>query len=870
MTVDPVTQQIMHRTGEMSPVMRHDSAETTHLPEDDAPRSGASSPPRPAMRSDTSSSKPHKSKDHRVSFFSRIIGGKKKDSQEHIPDDASVAETRPEGHDAEVFSPVMRSSDFENPQYQAPNYIRVRTRHSRKRKHFDTLFLAQELMGGTPAASLNGKRRSTFGVPEPETAWAAEFSKDGKYLATAGQDRIVRVWAVITTPEERAAEIRRNSDSPSASVHTAAVFRSKPIREYRGHTSTILDLSWSKNNFLISSSMDKTVRLWHISRPQCLCTFKHTDYVPTICFHPKDDRFFLAGSLDCKLRMWSIPEKHVSFWTQLPNMITAVSFTPEGKAAIVGCADGSCLFYETEGLRYHTQVKVKSAQSKHEKGAKITGIHTFHHPPNTANGDIKVLITSNDSRVRLYNYRDKALEMKMKGSVNTTCQIRASLSDDGRYICCGSEDKRAYIWPLESGDGGDPTKRPVEHFQAHDSMVTCVRFAPSKTRNLLARSSDPIFDICCPPPENCGPKHIRETAGSETSSRNATEAGDSTLALSRQKSDSPTRGHNVRCSHDTGNIVVTASQTGAIKVFRQDCASKQRLRSSNSSKRLSSVQLVRQGSSLRSKQSSHSLQSGRDSLSSTQGTSDRILSWRQDIGSSPSVRTGSISSKHSARSMSPRRSGGFTRSRTGLGDGSRTSSGVSTPSGSASQSPHLSSDLRMTAINPKGAPGPHRTASYPNQRYSQPQPPTSSPRQAQKSKDSNVEDSPTKAEANPLMLIGEQSNLYWNVSAQKHFFERAHRVGEGGDGEEQAKLDVVVPHAPESRRPSPGSEGGLRPTAALQRSQSETSAVSKLSIERTPTPSTASASTSDLQASTRASIDASRDDQPRGRPRDAH
>lgn len=29
-----------------------------------------------------------------------------------------------------------------------------------------------------------------------------------------------------------------------------------------------------QNNFLLSSSMDKTVRLWHVSRDECLCAFQ--------------------------------------------------------------------------------------------------------------------------------------------------------------------------------------------------------------------------------------------------------------------------------------------------------------------------------------------------------------------------------------------------------------------------------------------------------------------------------------------------------------------------------------------------------------------------------------------------------------------
>lgn len=102
-------------------------------------------------------------------------------------------------------------------------------------------------------------------------------------------------------------------------------------------------------------------------------------------------------------------------------MITAVSFTPDGKTAIAGCVSGLCLFYETEGLKYQTQIHVKSSHGKNAKGSKITGIETINLPPTNPNGDVKMLVTSNDSRVRLYNLRDKSLEIKFKGELMFFC-----------------------------------------------------------------------------------------------------------------------------------------------------------------------------------------------------------------------------------------------------------------------------------------------------------------------------------------------------------------------------------------------------------------------------------------------------------------
>ena len=616
-----------------------------------------------------------------VSFLSRLMGGtKKKDAsqEEGMPEDEdTTSDDRPEGNDAEVFTQKVDNMGF-NPRHpQPPAYIKVRAKH-KKEKDFDRLFLAQELSckkrgSMSRQSSSNKLRRKSSATPDAnETIWAMEFSRDGKYLAAAGADKIVRVWAVLANSEDRQKHERQEAlesegDAANAEHLSAPVFQSRPIREYEGHSSTVLDLSWSKNNFLLSSSMDKTVRLWHVTRNECLCTFKHNDFVPSIAFHPKDDRFFLAGSLDSKLRLWSIPDKNVAFAAQVPDMITAVAFTPDGKSAMAGCLSGLCMFFETEGLRYQTQIHVRSTRGQNAKGSKITGITAF----NTSSGDTKVLITSNDSRIRLYNWRDKSLELKFRGNENNCSQIRASLSDDGRYIVCGSEDKKAYIWSLQQPHGEKRDKTPVEMFDAHDTIATAVCVAPTKTRQHLSRSEDPLYDICNPPPITLLSHAERSGAESmHSSSRPQSITGSVIHTPSEFERPKESPQYLSRCGHKEGNIIVTADFSGKIKVFRQDCAWSKRQRDDDRaslfSKRSTKGGVAR---SLASKPSLTSLREPRRSTSTMAG-SDRILSWRQGISSTstvteprsssktypPSRSSTKASSRNRDRSISPKKS----------------------------------------------------------------------------------------------------------------------------------------------------------------------------------------------------------------------
>ncbi|KJE92034.1 WD repeat domain-containing protein, variant [Capsaspora owczarzaki ATCC 30864] len=221
------------------------------------------------------------------------------------------------------------------------------------------------------------------------------------------------------------------------------LFEPQPVCQYKGHSADVLDVSWSKNYFLLSSSMDKTVRLWHIVRQECLCVFQHADFVTAIAFHPRDDRYFLSGSMDSTLRLWNIPEKKVALWNEIvgpsSSFITAANFCQNGKMAVVGTYDGRCLFYDSERLKYHTQILVRSSRGKNSKGRKITAIEPMP-------GEDKILITSNDSRIRLYDLKDLTLTCKYKGSTNSSSQIKASFSNDGKYIICGSEYQNVYVW----------------------------------------------------------------------------------------------------------------------------------------------------------------------------------------------------------------------------------------------------------------------------------------------------------------------------------------------------------------------------------------------------------------------------------------
>ncbi|KAI9287279.1 WD40-repeat-containing domain protein [Umbelopsis sp. AD052] len=333
-------------------------------------------------------------------------------------------------------SRISLSSSLDSSKAPKSNSSRktVKTKSKNKKKDFQAFYLNQTL-----SDPLNGLLDVTA-----DPVLNMRFSQDGSYLATASKGGIIRIWQL----------------SPD-SYTLDELFVTKPIQEFTSHKAAVLDLSWSKNNFLLSSSMDKTVRLWHVERSECLCIFQHYDIVTCVEFHPKDDRFFLSGSIDAKLRIWNIPGQRVHVWNKISDthMITAAGFTKDGTKVCAGSAMGAFFVYSATTLELEHEITLGTDR-------KVTGIeHSPTHPS-------MVLVSSNDSMIRLVNCDNQKSICNFKGSVNTKMQISASFSDDGKYVVCGSEDRRVYIWK---------TMAEFYHQESTDDSVTDTETSSVKT-----------------------------------------------------------------------------------------------------------------------------------------------------------------------------------------------------------------------------------------------------------------------------------------------------------------------------------------------------------------------------------------------------
>jgi WD40 repeat protein len=159
------------------------------------------------------------------------------------------------------------------------------------------------------------------------------FSPDSKYILTGSEDTTAQLWDIS------------NLNS----------IQSYPLK---GHTKEITAVAFSSDGkYALTGSLDNTAKLWDITNTHAIIfrfLIEHADGVTSIAFSP-NSKYAVTGSRDCTAKVLDLE----NLYTTLPftlkghtGTVTAVAISPDSKYILTGSRDHTARLWDVGSLGY--------------------------------------------------------------------------------------------------------------------------------------------------------------------------------------------------------------------------------------------------------------------------------------------------------------------------------------------------------------------------------------------------------------------------------------------------------------------------------------------------------------------------------------
>ncbi|KAI0462942.1 hypothetical protein LJB42_003746 [Komagataella kurtzmanii] len=196
------------------------------------------------------------------------------------------------------------------------------------------------------------------------------------------------------------------------------------VKELKGHTLGVSDLSWSDDGrYLASASDDTTVKIWSIESFKCVKTLVgHTYHVNCVKFNHKGN-LLISGSSDEAIRVWDINNsKCLKTLCAHSDPISAVDLSWDGTIIVSASYDGLIRLFDTQsGQCLKTLI--------YDGGDVSYPVSYVRFSPNGK----YILASTLDGAVRLWDYMDNKVVKTFFAHKQGIGEV--SKTDMGKYNC---------------------------------------------------------------------------------------------------------------------------------------------------------------------------------------------------------------------------------------------------------------------------------------------------------------------------------------------------------------------------------------------------------------------------------------------------